>query len=143
MSFPTVYYITQVIPSCYSAGYAMCVCVSFGACVYRSLGAVEEMVCVIVCWCCTAGGGCNLASNVCKYDLRKADLFVLGLARLRRVRRGSLSSALLICGGDVRNILLLPLVARCLETIYIYIWRRFVFMSVVVTVWGFVGMCVV
>ena len=30
MSFPTVYYITQVIPSCYSAGYAMCVCVSFG-----------------------------------------------------------------------------------------------------------------
>ena len=38
MSFPTVYYITKVIPSCYSAGYAMCVCVSFGACVYRSLG---------------------------------------------------------------------------------------------------------
>ena len=37
MSFPTVNYITQVIPSCYSAGYAMCVCVSFGACVYRSL----------------------------------------------------------------------------------------------------------
>ena len=29
MSFPTVYYITQVIPHCYSAGYAMCVCVSF------------------------------------------------------------------------------------------------------------------
>ena len=40
MSFPTVYYITQVIPSCYSAGYAMCVCVSFGACVYRSLDSV-------------------------------------------------------------------------------------------------------
>ena len=40
MSFPTVYYITQVIPSCYSAGYAMCVCVSFGACVYRSLAEV-------------------------------------------------------------------------------------------------------
>ena len=38
MSFPTVYYITQVIPPCYTAGYAMCVCVSFGACVYRSLG---------------------------------------------------------------------------------------------------------
>ena len=37
MSFPTVYYITQVIPPCYTAGYAMCVCVSFGACVYRSL----------------------------------------------------------------------------------------------------------
>ena len=64
MSFPTVYYITQVIPSCYSAGmqcacvsvsvpvyigvlvippcysavYAMCVCVSFGACVSVILG---------------------------------------------------------------------------------------------------------
>ena len=42
MSFPTVYYITQVIPSCYSAGYAMCVCVSFGACVYRSLDIHEN-----------------------------------------------------------------------------------------------------
>ena len=41
MSFPTVYYITQVIPSCYSAGYAMCVCVSFGACVYRSLALAQ------------------------------------------------------------------------------------------------------
>ena len=33
--------------------------------------------------------------------------------------------------------------ARCLETIYVCIWRRFVFMSVVVTVWGNVGMFVV
>ena len=30
---------------------------------------------------------------------------------------GSLSSELLMCGGGVRSILLLPLVARCLETI--------------------------
>ena len=37
-------------------------------------------------------------------------------------------------------ILLLPLVARCLETIDVCIWRMFVFMSVVVTVWGSVGM---
>ena len=36
----------------------------------------------------------------------------------------------------MRNILLLPLVARCLETIDVSIWCRFVFMSVVVTVWG-------
>ena len=28
-----------------------------------------------------------LASNLCRYDLRKADLFVLSLARVRRVRR--------------------------------------------------------
>ena len=52
------------------------------------------------------------------------------------MRRGSLSSELLMCGGGVRSILLLPLVARCLETIYVCIWHMFVFMSVVVTVWG-------
>ena len=33
-------------------------------------------------------------------------------------------------------ILLLPLAARCLETIDVCIWCMFVFMSVVVTVWG-------
>ena len=45
--------------------------------------------------------------------------------------------------ASVRSILLLPLVARCLETIDVCIWRMFVFMSVVVTVWGSVGMFVV
>ena len=54
-----------------------------------------------------------------------------------------LSSELLMCGGGVHSILLLPLVARCLETIDVCIWRMFVFMSVVVTVWGSVGMFVV
>ena len=48
-----------------------------------------------------------------------------------RVRRGSLSSELPLCGGGLRSILLLPLVARCLETIDVCIWRMFVFMSVV------------
>ena len=62
---------------------------------------------------------------------------------MRRVRRGSLSSELPVCGGSVRNILLLPLVAICLEKIDVCIWRMFVFMSVVVTVWGSVGMFVV
>ena len=33
----------------------------------------------------------------------------------------------------MRSILLLPLVARCLETIYVCIWRMFDFMSVVVS----------
>ena len=51
-----------------------------------------------------------------------------------------------MCGGGVHSILLLSLVARCLETIYVCIWRMFVFMfvfmSVVVTVWGSVGMFV-
>ena len=73
-----------------------------------------------------SGDGCVLASTLCKYDLRKGDLFVLSWARVRRVRRGSISS-----------------VARCLETIDVCIWRMFVFMSVVVTVWGSVGMFVV
>ena len=90
-----------------------------------------------------SGDGCVLASTLCKYDLRKGDLFVL-LAMVRRVRRGSLSSSeLLMCGGSVRSILLLPLVARCLETIDVCIWRMFGFMSVIVTVWGSVEMFVV
>ena len=70
-----------------------------------------------------SGDGCVLASTLCKYDLRKGDLFVLSCARVRRVRRGSISSELLVCGGGVRSILLLPLVARCLETIDVCIWR--------------------
>ena len=49
---------------------------------------------------------------MCKYDLRKGDLFVLSWARVQRVRQRSLSSELLMCGGGVRSILLLPLVAR-------------------------------
>ena len=49
----------------------------------------------------------------------------------------------LIGGGGLRSILLFYLVARCIETINVCIWRMFVFMSVVVTVWGSVGMVVV
>ena len=56
--------------------------------------------------------GCDLASTLCKYDLRKGDLVVLSWARVRRVRWGSISSELIMCGRGVRNILLLPLVAR-------------------------------
>ena len=59
------------------------------------------------------------------------------------MRRGSISSELLMCGGDVRSILLLPLVAKCLETIDVCIWRMLVFMSVVMIVLGSVGMFVV
>ena len=39
-----------------------------------------------------------------------------------------------MCGGGVRSILLLHVVARCLETIDVCIWSIFVCMSVVVTV---------
>ena len=86
-----------------------------------------------------SGDGCNLASTLCMYDLRKGDLFVLSWAM---VRQGSISSELLKCGGGVHSILLLPIVARCLETIYACICRKFIFMSIVVVVWGSVGMFV-
>ena len=82
-----------------------------------------------------SGDGCDLVSTLCKY-MRKGGLFVLSWARGRRVRPGSISSELLMCGGDVRSILLLPLVARYLETIDVCIWHMFVFMSIVVFVWG-------
>ena len=85
-----------------------------------------------------SGDGCVLASTLCNFDLRKGYLFVLSWARVRLVRRGSLYSELLMC-----SILLLPLVARCLETIHVCIWRMFVCMCVLVTVWESVGLFVV
>ena len=33
-----------------------------------------------------SGDGCDLALTLCKYDLRKAELFVLSCARVRQVR---------------------------------------------------------
>ena len=39
------------------------------------------------------------------------------------MRRGSLSSELLVCGGGVPSFLLLPLVVRCLESIDVCIWQ--------------------
>ena len=62
---------------------------------------------------------------------------------MQRVKRGSISLELIMCGGCARSILLLHPVARCLETIDVCIWRMFVFMSVVMTVLGSVGMFVV
>ena len=67
-----------------------------------------------------------LASTLCKYGLRKGDLFVLSWERVRRVRRRCISSELLMCGGGVCSMLLLPLVARCLETTVVCIWGMFV-----------------
>ena len=47
--------------------------------------------------------GCVLASTLCKYTLRKGDLFVQSWTRVRRVRRGNISSELLyvveVCAG--------------------------------------------
>ena len=72
-----------------------------------------------------SGHGCVMASTLCKYDLKKGDLFVKRWARVRRVRQGSLSSELLMCGGGVCSILLLPPVARCIESIDVCIWHIF------------------
>ena len=44
-----------------------------------------------------SSAGCILASTLCKYDLRKGNVFVLRLAMVRRVMRGSISSELLMC----------------------------------------------
>ena len=49
--------------------------------------------------------GCDLASTLGKYE---GDLIGMGWERMRRVRRGSISSELTMCGGGVD---------RCLETI--------------------------
>ena len=51
------------------------------------VGAVEEMMCVSVIEE-HSGDGCDLASTLCRYDLRKGSL--IGWARLRRLSRGQL-----------------------------------------------------
>ena len=48
----------------------------------------------------------DLASTLCKYDLRKGDIFVLSWERVRRVRRGNISSELLIQLEIIFHILL-------------------------------------
>ena len=50
------------------------------------------------------GDGCDLASTLCKYDLRKGYLFVLSWPRVRRAMRGNISSELRMCGGGMRSI---------------------------------------
>ena len=67
------------------------------------------------------------------YNFRDSDLFVLSCAMVRRLKRVSISSELLMCDGGVRSILILPLVARYIDTIQVCIWHKFVFISVVVT----------
>ena len=40
---------------------------------------------------CSCGDGCELASTLCKYDLREGYLFAPSWVRVRQVRRGSVS----------------------------------------------------
>ena len=58
-----------------------------------AVGGVRCVSCVRMLQRGNSGDGCDLASTVCKYDMRKGDLFVLSWARVRRVRRGSLFRA--------------------------------------------------
>ena len=67
-----------------------------------------------------SGDGYVLASTLCMYDLRKGDLFVLSWTRVRPVIQGSISSELLI--GD-----------RNTASIDVCIQRKFVFMSIIIT----------
>ena len=41
------------------------------------------MCCMGVCYKRGSGDGCKLGSTLCKYDLRKGDLFALSWARVR------------------------------------------------------------
>ena len=76
----------------------------------------------------SCGDGSDLASTLCKHDLRKGDLFVVSWERVRRVTRGIISSELLMCGGGVRSILFLPPVTGCLETIDVCIYGACLFL---------------
>ena len=59
---------------------------------------------------CYRGGIVVMDVIWCKYDFKQGDLIVVSWERVRRVRWGSISSELLVYGGGVRSILLLPLV---------------------------------
>ena len=54
------------------------------------------VLCMVVLQRGLGGDGCDLASTLCKYDLRKDELFVFSWARVRRVRWESISSELLM-----------------------------------------------
>ena len=62
----------------------------------------------MLCWCVLqkghSGDVCELASTLCRYYLRKGDIFVLSWERVRRARRRIVSPKLLKYGGGVRNI---------------------------------------
>ena len=120
-------------PASLSLHLASCYITPAGS-VHKSRGAsVVRMWVKLKIWCVwvlqrgNSGDECDLTSTLCKYDLRKGDLFVLSWARVGRVRRGSISSKLIMRGGGVRSIFLLSRVARCLETIDVCIWHVFVF----------------
>ena len=105
------------------------------------VGAVEEMRCV-VCVGVTdgnSGDGCDLAPTLGRYDFRKDDFMCSELSKGATSEAGKyIYRATNVWWRWVQYLLLL-LVARYLQTIDVCTWRMLVFMSVVVTVWGFWG----
>ena len=53
--------------------------------------------CMLCVWALHSCDGCDLALTLCRYDIKKGDLFVLSWAIVRRARRGSISTELLMC----------------------------------------------
>ena len=86
------------------------------------MGAVEEMICFVCVCVCYRQRGIVVMDVICRrfcvgMILGRAISFFSDLGRVRRVKRGSISSELQMCGGGVLSIFLLPLVAGWLETI--------------------------
>ena len=82
-----------------------------------------------------SGDGCVLASTLCKYDLRR-EIFCSELGKGATSEAGKYLFRAASVWWRCAQYFVIALVARCLETIDVCIWRMFVFMSVVVTVWG-------
>ena len=59
--------------------------------------------------------GRDLASTLCKQDLRKGDFFVLSWARVRRVTLEGTSSELLMCGGSQYLVIAAAYCLLCLD----------------------------
>ena len=69
-----------------------------------------------------SGDACELATSLCKHGLGKGDLFVPSWAR---VRQGSNSSDLLMCGGGECSICgKVPRYNRCVYMVHVcfYVW---------------------
>ena len=62
-----------------------------------------------------SGDGCDLALTLCKYDLRKGDLFVF--SKGATIEAGKYLFRAANVWWRCEQYMLLPLVARCLETI--------------------------
>ena len=75
-----------------------------------------------------SGDGCDLASTFFKYDIKEGRFVCSELGKGATREAGSISSEPLMYGRGGCSIVLLPLVARCLETIDVYIYGACLFL---------------